>query len=25
LSLLRMWVDLPDETVLSRRSFDAAR
>jgi hypothetical protein len=25
LSLLRMWVDLPDDTVLSRRSFDAAR
>jgi hypothetical protein len=25
LSLLRMWVDLPNDTVLSRRSFDAAR
>ena len=25
LSLLRMSVDLPDDTVLSRRSFDAAR
>ena len=25
LSLLRMWVDLPDDTVLSRRSFNAAR
>ena len=25
LSLLRMWVDLPDDTVLSRRSFDASR
>ena len=24
LSLLRMWVDLPDDTVLSRRSFDAS-
>lgn len=24
LSLLRMWVDLPDDTVLSRRSPDAA-
>jgi hypothetical protein len=24
-SLLRMWIDLPDDTVLSRRSFDAAR
>jgi hypothetical protein len=25
LSLLRLWVDLPDDTVLSRRRHDAAR
>jgi len=25
LSLLRLWVDLPDDTVLSRRRLDAAR
>lgn len=25
LSLLRLWVDLPDDTVLTRRSPDAAR
>ena len=25
LSLLRLWVDLPDDTILSRRRVDAAR
>jgi len=24
LSLLRMWIDLPDDIILSRRSFDAS-